>query len=87
MNECRIEVNEPEQFIVIVAVEHAVFCLEKAIYGHDGPLRCIEGRHVVVPHKESNIFIAFVLVDIAVPNFERVEFAALVKDTIKGLIV
>jgi hypothetical protein len=85
LNQRGVIVNQPIQLIIVVAVEHAVFRLEKSV---KGPLRLgwpLEGRQIVMVHKEVQVRIIGCLVDRPTPELEGVHLPAAVEDTIEDL--
>jgi hypothetical protein len=85
LNQRGVIVNQAIELIVVVAVKHAVFRLEKSVKGPLGLGWPLEGRQVVMVHKEVQVSIIGRLVDRATPELEGVHLPAAVEDTIEHL--
>jgi hypothetical protein len=85
LNQRGVIVNQPIQLVVVVAVKHPVFRLEKRVKGPLGLGWSLEGRQVVMVHKEVQVRIIGRLVDRTTPEFEGVHLSAAVEDTIEHL--
>jgi hypothetical protein len=87
LNQRGVIVNQPIQLVVVVAVEHAVFRLEKGVKGPLGLCWPLEGRQVIMVHKEVQVRIIGRLIDCPTPELEGVHLPAAVEDTIEDLAV
>ena len=83
-NEAWVIVDEAIAFVVVIAVEHAILCLEEGVDGSSPAVRRLEWRNIIVVHEESEVSLTLRLVDEPVPYLEWVQAAACVEDPIEN---
>lgn len=87
LNQRGVIINQPIELIVVVAVENTVFGLKEGVKCHFRLSWALEGRHIVMVHKEVQVRVIGRLVNCSVPKLERIHFAAAVEDSIEDLSV